>query len=807
MLNNYFRIAGRQLARSRFQSAINVIGLSTGIAFTLLVAAYVWSEFQVNKDLRHADRQFFLSSKWQKNGIGLGFTTLGPLAKALKENYPGLVANYYRWDGVTSNVSLGDKHFREGLQLGDSTLLTMFGFPLLYGDARTAFDNPYSVVITAEKALKYFGRTDVVGKDLTIENFSGGKKDFRITGVLQTPTINSVTILLPGDGNHFFIPSTCMSFFGRVMDGNMGWSSTHIPNYVELQKGVTAADLEEPLRHLIKMNAPPALAANLEVVPIPLKTMYREGFGGVVQKMLYTLSFVALFILAMAVINFVNMSVSRSSSRMKEIGVRKVLGGLRRQLIAQFLTESVLLVFLAMTLALLFYHLFAPWLAGILGKPIPALSSLPWYCWVILPAFGLLLGFIAGLYPAFVLSAMPSVDSLKSGRASVKDNLLLRRGLIGFQFATATIVFVGALIVSRQVSLFFSSELGYNKEFIVSAQLPRNWSLQGVQHMERVRHEFASMPEVKDVTLSFEIPNGNNWGSLGIYRLGEDSTRAIVSQQLTADQYYADTYQIPLVAGTFFNRAGENDGQDSMRVVINETAARSLGWRHPEDAVGQQVKFTGGSQIFKVSGVTRDFHFGSMGAAIQPHTIIHVTLANRYRYFSFKLKPGNTGDRMEALQKKWASLLPEAPFEYQFMDDTLARLYRNELQLKSAASAATILAFIIVLLGVLGMVSISVQKRTKEIAIRKVIGASVPAIIRLFLRQFVPLLLLAGLVASPLAYWMMQRWLNDYVTRITITPWPFVLAVLSLGGIMVLLIVVQTVRAALANPVKSLKTD
>lgn len=803
MLHNYLRIAGRQLSKSRFHAAINIIGLSIGIAFTLLVAAYVWSEYQVNQQLMHADRQFFLTSKWKKAGVGGEITTLGPLAKALKENYPGLVANYYRWDGVSSNVSLGDKHFREGLQIGDSTLLTMYGFPLLYGDARTAFDNPYSVVITKEKALKYFGRADVVGKDLTIENFSGSKKDFRITGVLQTPGINSVTVLLPGDGNQFFIPSTCLAFFGR----NMDWPSIHIPNYIELQKGVTAADLQQPLQHLIKMNAPPALAEILQVVPVPLTAMYRTGFGGVVQKMLYTLSFVAFFILLMAIINFVNMSVSRSSSRMKEIGVRKVLGGLRRQLIAQFLTESVLLVFLAMGLSLIFYQLLAPWLAGILRKPIPALSVLPWYCWVILPVFGLALGFIAGLYPAFILSAMPSVDSLKSGRALVKDNILLRRGLIGFQFATATIVFVGALIVSRQVQLFFSKELGYNKEFIVSAQLPRNWTLQGVQHMETVRQEFAAMPEVKDITLSFEIPNGNNAGSAGIYRLGEDSTRAIVSQRLVTDEHYANTYQIPLTAGVFFNNPGENAGQDSMKVVINETAARSLGWQNPAEAVGQPVKFLGGKQVFKISGVVKDFHFDSMGGAIQPYTFVYVSLANSYRYFSFKLKPGNTAERMEALRKKWAALLPGAAFEYQFMDEILARLYQNELQLRSAASAATLLAFVIVLLGVLGMVSISVQKRTKEIAIRKVIGASVPAIIRLFLRQFVPLLLLAGLVASPLAYWIMQCWLEEYATRITITPWPFVLAILSLGVMMALLIIVQTVRAALANPVKSLKTE
>ena len=804
MLNNYLRIARRQIVRSRFHSIINIAGLSTGIAFTLLVAAYVWSEYQVNSDLTHADRQFFLSSKWKKPGIGLEFTTLGPLAKALRDNYPGLVANYYRWDGVTSNVSLGDKHFREGLQICDSTLLSMYGFPLLYGDKSTAFSNPYSVVITADKALKYFGRTDVVGKDLTIENFSGSKKGFRITAVLPTPRRNSVTFLNDDNDNQIFVPNTNLSFFGR----NMDWPSIHIPSYVELQKGVTAADLKGPLQHLIKINAPPGLAENLEVIPIPLQTMYRQAFGGVVQRMLYTLSFVAFFILAMAVINFINMSVSRSSARMKEIGVRKVLGSLRAQLIVQFLTESILLVFLATGLALLLYVLFAPWFTGLIGKKIPALSTLPWTCWIILPTGALVLGTIAGLYPAFVLSAMRSVDSMKGGHASVKENVFLRKGLVSFQFATATIVFVGALIISQQINLFFSKELGYDKDFIVSAQLPRNWSLPGVQHMETVRREFAALPGVKDVALSFEIPNGNNGGSAGVYKLGEDSTKAIVAQQLTTDEHYASTYQIPLTAGSFFNQPGESAGQDSMRVVINETAARSLGWQNPAAAVGQRIKLVGASgQTFTVSGVTKDFHFGGMGATIPPFLFLHVDLVTTYRFFSFKLRPGNTAERMEELQKKWAALLPGAAFEYQFMDETLQRLYRGELQLKKAASTATILASIIVLLGVLGMVSISVQKRTKEIAIRKVIGASVSVIIRLFIQEFVPLLLLAGLIATPLAYLIMHRWLDDYATRITITPWPFIAAIGCLGAVMAILIVVQTVRAALANPVKSLKSE
>lgn len=804
MLKNYIRIAARKLARNRFHSAINVIGLSMGIAFTMLVATFVWSEYQVNRDLKNADRQFFLTSKWKNPGIGNVFTSLGPLAKALKENYPRLVANYYRWDGITSNVSLGDAHFRESLQVGDSTLLSMYDFSLLQGEARTAFDNPYSVVISAGKALKYFGKTDVVGQTLTIENFSGSKKEFRISAILKTSGHNSVMNLLGGDPDQFFIPATCLSFFGR----NMDWNNVNIPGYVELQKGVTAADLQKPLEHLIRMNAPPGLAANLEVVPVPLASMYRKGLGGVVQKMLYTLSFIAIFILAMAVINFVNMSVSRSSSRLKEIGVRKVLGGLRRQLIIQFLTESILLVLLSTGLSLLLYQLFAPGFSSILGKAIPALSALPVYWWGILPVFAILLGSVAGLYPAFILSAIPSVDSLKGGRTSVKENVFLRKGLVAFQFATATIVFVGALIISQQIRLFFSKELGYNKEYIVSAQLPRNWTLPGVQHMEAVRQEFATLPGVKEVTLSYEIPNGNNGGSAGIYKAEQDSTRAIVSQRLATDEHYASVYQIPMTAGTFFNNAGDNAGQDSMRVVINETAARSMGWQDPAAAVGQKIKFLGNSGLtFTVSGVTKDFHFDVMGAAIKPYIFSYVEFAKAYRYFSFKLQPGSTVDMMTTLQKKWASLLPGAAFEYQFMDETLQKLYNNELRLKAASSAATILAFIIVLLGVLGMVAISVQKRTKEIAIRKVIGASVPGIIRLFIREFVPLLFLAGLIASPLAYLIMQRWLNDYATRITITPWPFVTAIICLGIVMAILIVVQTVRAALANPVKSLKTE
>jgi putative ABC transport system permease protein len=804
MLRNYYRTSIRNISRNRFHSSLNVLSLATGMAFTLLIASYIWGEWRVNRQLRHADRQYILNSNWKDPNMGVSQTTLGPLAKSLKENYPSLVANYCRFDGITSNVSFGDKHFRENIQLGDSSLLSMYGFTLLHGDAHTALTNPFTVVVTADMAIKYFGRIDAIGQNLSIENFSGGKKDFRVTGVLPAPSRNSVTWLDEANDNRIFIPSANLAFFGR----NMDWPNIYIVSYIELQKGVSPASLKDPIAQLIKANTNPGISANLTVSALPLQSYYLTGNGGTVQKMLYTMSFIALFILLMALINFINLSISGSSARMKEIGIRKVLGGLRRQLIGQFLTESILLALIATGIALVLYPVFAPFLSAMLGKEVPGILALPTVAWVVIGALAILVGCLAGLYPALVLSSLPSVDSLKGKRGTIKENIFLRKGLVGFQFATATIVFVGALIISQQVRLFFSDQLGYNKEWVVSSQLPRDWSAQGVKRMEAIRKEFSVIPGVKDAALSYEIPNGNNGNSVGIYREGGDSAMSVISSMMISDEHYAATYQIPLAAGVFFNKEGEGSLQDSSRVVINETAAKALGWKDLRDAIGRRLQMFGRPGAFlTVSGVIKDFHFRGMGSPIDADIFMHVSLFNSYRYLSFKLWPGNMGTTLASLQRQWSTLLPGAPFEYRFMDETLQYVYQNELRLKKAASASTGLALLIVLLGVVGMLSHSVQKRTKEIAIRKVIGSSVAGIIRLFLREFLPLLFLAGLIATPLAWWMMQRWLNDYATRITITLWPFAMAVFSLGFVMVVLIVAQTIRAALANPVKSLKTE
>jgi ABC-type antimicrobial peptide transport system permease subunit len=801
LLRNYCQIAIRQIARNRFHTGINVIGLSTGIAFTLLIAVYGWSEWTVNRQFKDADRQYILTSEWKDPNMGYVMATLGPLARSLKENYPTLVADYYRFDGLTVTVSNGDKYFREELQLGDSTLLTMFGFSLLQGDVRTALSSPFTAVITDDRATQIFGTTDVVGKDLTIPNFSGRKQAFRITGVLKKPSHNSVTGLT--SENTIFVPVTNLDYFGR----NMGWSNGHIANYVTLQPGVPPDALKVPIEHLIRQNADPAISANLRVVPVALPAYYLHANGGSVGKMIYTLSFIAVFILGMAMINFVNLSVSRSALRMKEIGIRKVLGGMRRQLRLQFLTESVLLALAATGIALLLYQVLAPFFSVMLEREMPALSALPAAGWVLIVLFGALTGCLAGLYPAILLSSQPTVLVLKGKEGPVSQHISVRKGLVGFQFGTAAAVFIGAIIISQQIDLFFSDRLGYNKEYILASQVPRDWTPEGIRHMETIRSVFAGMPAVRDVTLSFEIPDGANSGNLNLYRDGGDPSHPVVAQSLVTDRHYASTYQIPLASGVFFHRDGEGSDQDSTRVVLNETAARALGWKTAGGAVGQRVRFPGLDTAFIVSGVVRDFHFDAMGSAIQPEVFVDPGFGGSYRYLSFKLNPGHMRGNIAALQQQWAKLIPGAPFDYKFMDESLAAVYDSELRLRKAASTATVLAFIIVLLGVVGLVSGSLQRRTKEIAIRKVIGASIPGIIRLFWREYLPVLLAAAVIASPLAWWIMQRWLDDYATRITITVWPFLLATGCLALVVVALIAAQTFSAATANPVRGLQRE
>jgi ABC-type antimicrobial peptide transport system permease subunit len=555
----------------------------------------------------------------------------------------------------------------------------------------------------------------------------------------------------------------------------------------------------------MRKNASADISKNLTNVAVPLKDYYLEGWGGAVKSMCYTLGYIALFILLMAIINFVNICIGRSSGRMKEMGIRKVLGGLRKQLILQFLTESVLMVLIATLLALVFYVLAKPYFSNVLGEQITGLFAFPVYFVAIPFLFALLVGVLAGIYPALVLSALKSVDSLKGKIASVKESVLFRKTLVAFQFGTAAVVFISALIISQQISLFFNGKLGYDKAYVVYAQVPRDWSVKGVQKMEAAKQQLLQMPQVSSVSLSWDIPDGMNGGNYPVYKQGGNPAQAVTTTGLMVDNQYAATYNIPMRAGTFFKPVFIP--ADTTQVVINETQSKMLGYRVPDDAIGQQLLQQGSTIPLTICGVTADFHFGSMHDPIAPITFMNVNYTTYYRYFSIKLKPGNMQQSIAGLQKKWSEILPGAPFEYNFMDEALRKIYRSEIQLQQAAYIATVLAMVIVLLGVLGLISLSIQKRTKEIGIRKVLGSSVAGIISLFMKEFLGVIIIACLVACPLAYWMMSNWLSDYAYRIAISLNPFMIAIAGLTLVTATLISIQTIKAALDSPVKSLRSE
>lgn len=802
MFSNYLKIAWRNLLSRRFYSVLNIIGLATGITFALLIGSYVWSEFQVNQTLRNTSQQCLVQSRWKVAGMGLDITTLAPIGPALKAQYPALVANYYRYYGVSATLSKGTNHFRESIQIGDSTLLTMFGFELLHGNPRTALTGPNAIVITEAKALKYFGRSDALNQSLTVETPQSGKQTFLVTGVLKSFPANSVTNLLT-EANEVFMSLRSVDYFGKNV---FSWQNQYIVTYVELKPGVSARDLQKPLTQLIKTNTPPAVAKNLAAYVTPLPVYYLQSNNGLVRRVISALLTVAGFILLMAVVNFVNLSMGSSSSRLREIGVRKVLGGIRQQLTIQFLVEALVITGFAVLLSLGLYPFLQPLFGKIVGRDILSLTNLPTSFLGGLLALAGLVGTLAGSYPALHLSAYSTIDSLRGKTRSVREGQLFRRALVTGQFAIAVFVFIGAIVMSRQIAYFFTTDLGFKKDALLTvSSLPRNWTTDGVVRMQAARDQFARLPGIQSASLSFEIPNGNVGNSGNIYPEDKDSTQAVSVAVMTTDEQYAQTYRIALRAGRYFH-AGQGV-YDSTSLVLNETATKAMGYKTPEAALGQSIRFQGVPRTYHIQGIVRDFHVGTLHQAIRPLAIGQVQAAPIYRFFSFRLAPGNPRQTISRIEQTWHKLFPDAPLDYAFMDNTLQKLYQTELQLEKAGYLATALALLIVLLGVVGLVSLSVTRRTKEVGIRKVLGASVPHVIGLFLTEYAWLLLLANVVAWPLAYYVLTDWLASYAYHIQVGWSSFALVGILLTGITGTVITVQVIRAALMNPVKSLRSE
>ena len=803
MIKHYIKIAWRNLIKYKFNSLVDIAGLSVGVAFTLLIGVYVWTELNVNKALQNYENQYIIQSEWKNPNQGNELTTFGALPKALHTAFPHLVANYYRWDGIDVIVSHGAEHFTESCAVGDTTLFDMYGFELAYGNPNSAFEDPYSAVISSAMALKYFGTNNAVGQTLHIQNFNGEKRNFTVSGVLAQLPRNSVTSVNEMNRNQIFLSASVINFFQRQIDS---WRNPFIVGYIELQSGISPEQLTEPMKELLTLNTPDNISANLDPYLVSLTEFYRQGENGVVQKQIRVLSIIAFFILLMVMVNFINSSISKANSRMREIGIRKILGSDKSRLIRQFLTESVVIVLIATVLALFIYQACRPLCAYILEKELPSLFSLPLYFILSILCLSICLGILTGLYPSLILSSLKPTDSVQGKLLPRSEKTALQKALVGFQFSIAVIILCSTFIISKQIDYFFSENLGYDKDFLVTAALPRDWTPSGVNKMKTIRDEFTRMAEVETSTLSYDIPNGmNNGGAPVLYRMSDDSTRGVVTRLLMSDEYYSQTYKIPLLAGSFFS--GQGSYLDPTKIVINESTAKALRWSNPEEAIGQKIYAQGNPDLLTISGVVKDFHFSSMQDKIQPLCWTHVQFTNGYRYLTFRLQPGNISSSIDALRDKWTQLLPQAPFEYQFLDETLGAMYTSEIQLKKAAVVATLLSTLIVLIGMLSLISLVVQQRNKEIGIRKVLGASVSSVAVTLSKDFGKLVAVAAIIAIPIAWYAMNRWLKGFAYRIDLQWWMFAGAGLVAIVVAMFTVVTQSVRAAMADPTKSLKSE
>ncbi|WP_282637672.1 ABC transporter permease [Sphingobacterium thalpophilum] len=796
-----FKIAWRNIRKKKIQNLINLIGLTCGITFMILVGAYIWDVHQVNSRIKNIDQQFLLQSTYKKEGFGINLTTIGALPKALYEEYPNLVANYYRLDGLTGIVSNGNTVYEEGMSLGDPSLLTMFGFELLAGNVNTALNNPFSVAITDKAAIKYFGKVNVLGENLQIKNFNGEKHDFEITAIVKTDVQNAIMDLTKGMHADIFLPIANETYFGRSINN---WDNPYIAGYIELKPGVTPQQVDQAILNLVHKNKDKEFADQYAPNLRPLKTYYLDDNQGAIRKMINTLSWIAIFILIMAIINFINFSIAQHITRLKEIGVRKIMGSSRLQLIGQLLTEYILIVAIAALISLPIYILVSPLFAQVLMCELPSLISLPGYFFGLLGLSILMIGLLAGLYPAIKLSNINILVSVKNQFAALGDKQLVRKVLLFFQFAVALLLLVCTLIISKQVRLFITSDLGYNKDYLLTVQAPRDWSETGIRKMETVRHELLQIAAVKSVSLSYETPGllGSNMQAA----FGNNNDTEVQVQRINSDSHFLDTYEIPLLAGTFLPKNAVT-GATNRPVVINKKAMEDFGFGNAENAIGQQIALNDPKDKMTIVGVTENFVANSLHHASPAIVWTDIHENFQYRYLSIRLKPGHLSSAVQGLERKWKALMPDAPFEYQFMDDRIKSLYETELQLQHAAQIASAVSLLIVILGLTGLISLSIHLRNKEVGIRKVLGASLAHLMLLFSKEYYGIFLLAVLVTVPSSYMLMQHWLQNYVIRIEINAFTYLLPLAILLSILGLLVGAIVFRATRFNPVEKLREE
>ncbi|MFN0033878.1 MAG: ABC transporter permease [Saprospiraceae bacterium] len=817
MLSNYLTLALRNLRKNPLYSGLNIFGLSLGIATCVLIALYVRDELSFDAFNEKAERIFRVNSDVHFGGMESRYAVVPPpLGGTMKRDYPQVeeFCRFRQWGMIT--IKKDELSLEEPLNsYVDGSIFKIFTLPFVEGDPNTALDEPNTVVITESTARKYFGTsTGVVGRTLRVND----NKDYRLTGVIRD---------IPAQAHFHFNVFFSMPSMGEEATSDT-WLSHAFQTYLLLRPDADAAGLNALFPAMVEKYTAPQVAASMgmtyqdmtangdyvrynltNIRDIHLRSDRDEEMesGGDIRYV-WIFSAVALFILLLACINFMNLSTARSAGRAREVGVRKVLGSARRALVGQFLAESFVLTGVAFVLALGLASLALPYFNDFSGKEIRLFAearagnfwglsdvALPL---LILAVFTALL---AGSYPAFILSSFRPLEVLRGNSPSLggQGRAWLRSSLVVFQFFTSVALVICVLTVQQQLHFVQTKKLGFEKDRLVL--LRNTWWLQ--RSTETFRQELLQMPGVESVTTSnfYPVPGMRNTGSYQPEGT-TDPKSTLYADRWDLDFEYLQTLGMKLASGRDFDK---NLRTDSFSVILNESAVKMLGWQNP---LGRKLTIMNvdseNDPTYTVIGVVQDFHFENLRQTITP-VVMH--LGGWTGMMGIRLRPGDPQPALAAVGGLYNKYLPGKPFEYSFLDEDYGRQYRSELRIGKILGAFAGFAIFIACLGLFGLAAFTAEQRTKEIGIRKVLGASVAGITGLLAKDFLKLVVLAILIASPVAYYFMNLWLADFAYRIEIKWWVFALAGVGAALVAALTVSFQSVRAALANPVKSLRSE
>ncbi len=799
MLTNYLKIALRNLKRHHWYTFINVTGLAVGIACCLLIFLFVQHELSYDRFHDEAASIYRVYNEVDMpSGQTASFNASAYVGPTLTEAFPEIETFVRLAQPRTSTVFAYEGQYYEesNLLYADSSVFGVFDFPLQQGNPTTALAAPFSLVLTASTARKYFGDADPIGAVLTTH---GSDQAYTVTGILaDVPT----TSHLQFDG---LIAMATAEATGTFSFEDM--LDLRFATYLRLHDNTSARALEAKFPDLVErligdFQRQNNIFNSFGLVPLP-EVYLHDAHRGLGQRgsraNLYTFAAIALLTLLIACINFTNLATARSTRRAKEVGVRKMMGAQRRQLAGQFLGESILLSLGALLLALGLAGLSLPFFNTLAGITLPYAILLQPTFLLLLPGVALGVGLLAGSYPALVLSGFRPAKILKGQHLASPKGVLLRKGLVVFQFAISVVLLVGTGIVYQQLRHMQQQDLGFRTEQMLVIDFRGDEQVR--EQLGVIKQAMARVPGVVASTASQAIPSRLGYTALAYVATADGETREVMMPVFPVDHDFLDVYDLTLLAGRNFSLSFPTDSTEGF--LINETAARTFGFASPEDALGMSLREWG--QQGQVIGVVSDFHYTSLRRAIEPMNFL--LGASNARFLTVRIGTDALPQTVAALEAVWQQHAPHRPFDYRFLDESFEAQYRAEQRFGQLAGTFTGLAILVACMGLFGLATFMAEQRTKEIGIRKVLGASLPQLLLLLSKEFALLVLLAIVVASPLAYTLMQRWLDDFAYRIDIS-WPIFLG----AGLIALLIALLTVsyqslRAALADPVKSLRYE